>query len=152
MFVCAICLKRGKKKDPIIGKNAFWIHVVKEHDKRVCICDMCDRTFLQIDYLALHRFRDHHQLTKGFPVTKCPTENCDFEFVCSTDLAVHNNQVHRREELKAMCNICGIYLSNQSCVNIHIKHVHENIKNFSCDKCEKISNVSNTTEKAQNLA
>jgi len=153
-----LCLKCNKKFHNIEG-HMLKAHNIKSPSEHVC--EICYKSFTKKDHLARHESVVHmgvrqtcqycnkefsnvekHIKSKHNPdlIVKektvfYPCDTCSKTFNKKSALNSHNIVAHNIESPeKKYCNICDKVFSNLS---QHIEIVHNNIKNYRCQKCQK---------------
>jgi hypothetical protein len=67
--------------------------------------------------------------------TKFKCDKCDYKCSTKSNLNIHIKQVH--DKIKDIkCNLCDYKCSRKYDLNKHIKSVHDKIKDIKCDLCE----------------
>lgn len=153
-----LCLKCNKKFHNIEG------HMLKAHNIKTPsdhTCEICYKTFTKKDHLARHESVVHmgvrqtcqycnkefsnvekHIKSKHNPnlvikerVIFYPCDICSKTFNKKSALNSHKLVAHAIESPeKKFCNICDKQFSNLS---QHVEIVHNNVKNYRCQKCQK---------------
>jgi len=115
-------------------------------------CDHCDKKFASIDKLKTHmsthtqglktceichaEVRKLEQHMRGVHTGEgkltCEVEGCKTTFM--SKLALKKHMLHVHEGVKYECEICGKEVVN---LRMHVKLVHEQIRNYKCPECSK---------------
>ena len=82
-------------------------------------CNQCDRNFKFEKDLNNHQIKSHNR-----PKIKC--QNCELEFMSNVALKKHTKEKH---PTKHYCKICSREFCNKNYLNIHMKNIHEGVKN-----------------------
>ena len=118
----------------LCGKTFTQIDNLRRHrvdhsgEKRHC-CDVCGKRFSRTDNLAAHVKRKH----TGKKEIRC--EICSKMFFDRNDLAVHLRS-HTGEK-PYQCDLCGKAFSTSSYLTVH-RRGHLGIKTHECDHCGKL--------------
>jgi len=153
-----LCLKCNKKFHNIEG-HMLKAHNIKSPSEHVC--EICYKSFTRKEHLAKHESVVHmgvrqtcqycnkefsnvekHIKSKHNPnliikerTVLYPCDNCSKTFNKKSALNSHKLAAHAIESPeKKYCNICDKQFSN---LGQHIEIVHNNIKNYKCQKCGK---------------
>ena len=157
--------RRGPFTCETCGKTFQLKHQYQRHcrlhwndDKKKYKCHVCDRAFLQQEFL-----RRHLLTHSGESPFKC--EWCDKRFNQAVNLRLHTERVHTRvlknechecgklfftaselrnhslyhlQKRSFQCSACGQSFYEKRHLNRHIRRVHAKIKNFYCKSCGKM--------------
>ena len=88
-------------------------------------CDFCNRFFPNEELL-----QSHQRILHGGPF-KCPYENCGKLYKEMDTLRCHVNKIHLHR-WRYCCPVCSLQLSDRSALQLHVKAVHENIRDIQC--------------------
>ena len=100
-------------------------------------CNQCDRNFKFEKDLNNHQIKSHNR-----PKIKC--QNCELEFMSNVALKKHTKEKH---PTKHYCKICSREFCNKNYLNIHMKNIHEGVKNFKCSFCDRAYSQSNELQR-----
>ena len=114
-------------------------HKLSVHPKRVVLgkdhkCDRCGHTFAHVSSLQRHIREIHEQIRRG--QMKC--DHCDYVSE-GVNVLKHMKSAHRRKfeyDKNFKCDRCDYASTRQIHLNLHIKGVHDKIKDQKCDKCQ----------------
>jgi len=125
--VCEICYKSFTKKDHL-ARHESVVHMGVRQT-----CPYCHKEFSSLEK---HIKSKHNPNFIAKEETKLfPCDNCSKTFNKKSALNSHKLTAHAVESpVKKYCNICDKQFSNLS---QHIEIVHNNIKNYRCQKCQK---------------
>ncbi|CRK99721.1 CLUMA_CG012973, isoform A [Clunio marinus] len=123
--VCPICCK--------VLKNNVERHIKIVHENvKNYYCDLCN--YGVFNKTGLLRHMQYQHLPKNLQCTEC-----DYMTGVKRQLKKHFKKNHNQEEIKkhlVTCPLCGNIYKNQHSLDGHIKRVHQNIRNFTCDMCD----------------
>ena len=138
LYVCNLC---GQS---CTSRSSFFDHGRESHGfKRVHCCNYCQK-FCKTSVERNNHEDDEHAIEKYL------CETCGKDFVRSSSLKIHKENVHlgqiqkcvlfkkkvpRKENL--LCNHCGKSFSRTSNLKEHMLTKHSRVKSFKCDKCDK---------------
>ena len=156
-YPCEACGKEFKRKYTLAE------HVKSVHDDiRDWKCEICGKGFHKKVILQKHvkhvhegqkydsytcetcgkvlssvqSFSTHKKIHLGIKDYKCDREKCDFAARTSKLLKLHIKTVH--DKIKDYnCDSCGKLFSTRSSLKNHIRIVHEGCKDYKCERCEK---------------
>ena len=156
-YPCEACGKEFKRKYTLAE------HVKSVHDDiRDWKCEICGKGFHKKVILQKHvkhvhegqkydqytcetcgkvlssvqSFSTHKKIHLGIKDYKCDREKCDFAARTSKLLKLHIKTVH--DKIKDYnCDLCGKLFSTRSSLKNHIRIVHEGCKDYKCERCEK---------------
>lgn len=104
------------------------------------LCNVCDTTFPSKRKMNDHKSVAHPELTHYKRNYKINANN---EFVCNlcTEVFITRRSVYehirKHNGQKALCGICGKFLSDKNNLNKHHQSVHLKQKKHSCHLCDK---------------
>ena len=113
-----------------MSKNVMEQHVDHLHrgkTKESTPCPHCDKKYVAIGELNRHIKCVHMNIRShncGF---------CDKKFRNTSELREHQNAVHKG--IKYPCKQCNTELTTRSSLNLHVRSVHERIRNHECTLC-----------------
>lgn len=119
------CEKVPKEEDPLqqVGEQ------IEEDSRKIYMCDLCDKKFDTFSQINTHIEENHKPII---------CEICKSSLPNSHSYKQHYRLCKRQIKLKTtICNYCNKIYSNVSVLNRHMRTVHENIRDFSCNICEK---------------
>ena len=130
---------KPRKQCPTCG---IFVKNLSEHQKMVHIqvkrfcCDYCNYSCYFKTKITRHLQRHiPKHLREQFP---CKVENCNFFATRKDALKSHILTMHQTvREKVCLCIECGKSFYNKSQLNIHVKAVHEKVKNHLCNLCGK---------------
>ena len=129
--------KNGTKVDGKILKRKNHLKTInKDLDSNVpdggYRCTICnkDKVFSKHKYLKRH-IKDCHEREKPKKIPEC--KECGLTFSEKSELIEHKKSFHK---ILAPCHICGNAFPPGS-LKIHIKVVHEGVKEHNCEQCGK---------------
>ncbi|XP_044731675.1 zinc finger protein OZF-like [Chrysoperla carnea] len=105
-------------------------HKLIHSNQKLVSCDRCDESFRTKPELKNHIRKAHTRIEKNITCHVCGKS------VRKKHLSVHMS-IHKERE-KVTCNICSKQFLQQSTLDHHIKHVHENQihkRNHLCNIC-----------------
>ena len=79
------------------------------------------------------------QFVVRYPVKaprKHQCDTCGKDFICLSQLKIHNNQVHDKVK-DIFCEFCGKGFGLMKHLKVHVKSVHLKLKDCICYKCGK---------------
>ena len=124
-YQCDICDNMFEYKT-IAGLK---IHMQSKHEKARPRCDICKKTFANINGLNKHKKSEHG------PVKSFKCELCDKEFKYKETMHRHKKEKHENH-FEGKCDICNEIFPN---LRQHLKSSHESlIKNLPCPSCDKL--------------
>lgn len=130
---------KPRKQCPTCG---IFVKNLSEHQKMVHIqvkrfcCDFCNYSCYFKTKITRHLQRHiPKHLREQFP---CEIEDCNFFATRKDALKSHILTMHQKvREKVCLCIECGKNFYNKSQLNIHVKAVHDKIKNHLCNLCGK---------------
>ena len=138
LYVCNLC---GQS---CTSRSSFFDHGRESHGfKTVHCCNYCHK-FCKNSFERNNHEDDEHAIEKYL------CETCGKDFVRSSSLKIHKENVHlgqiqkcvlfkkkapRKENV--LCNHCGKSFTRTSILKEHMLTKHSRIKSFKCDKCDK---------------
>jgi len=125
--VCEICYKTFSKKDHL-ARHESVVHMgVRE------TCPYCHKEFASLEKHIKSKHNANFVAKEDAVVFPC--DECDKTFNKKPALNSHKISVHSTENtVKKYCSLCDKHFSNLS---QHIEIVHNNVKNYRCQKCQK---------------
>ena len=138
VYVCCLC------GEGCTSKSSFFDHGRKKHGfKKVHCCSYCYK-FYKNAFEKINHEDDEHAIEKYL------CETCGKDFVRSTSLKIHKENVHLGQIQKSvlfkkkaprkenvLCNHCGKSFSRTSSLKEHISARHSGARSFKCEKCDK---------------
>ena len=126
-------MKCEKCEQSFLTKSGLKFHFARVHDEKRYPCDLCDKTFTQVNHMKDHRKNKHFGMESR---TNC--EICSKTFCNPSTFRKHLKIVHQglNNRNKWPCEQCSKSFSKESELRYHTKSVHENVK-YSCDLCGK---------------
>lgn len=130
---------KSRKQCPTCG---IFVKNLSEHQKMVHVqvkrfcCDFCNYSCYFKTKITRHIQRHiPKHLREQFP---CEMKDCNFFATRKDALKSHILTMHQtvREKI-CLCIECGKSFYNKSQLNIHVKAVHEKVKNHLCNLCGK---------------
>lgn len=130
---------KTKKQCPTCG---IFVKNLSEHQKMVHVqvkrfcCDFCNYSCYFKTKITRHIQRHiPKHLREQFP---CEMKDCNFFATRKDALKSHILTMHQSQREKiCLCIECGKSFYNKSQLNIHVKAVHEKVKNHLCNLCGK---------------
>ena len=92
-------------------------------------CDLCGKTLKSSNHLKRHIKRVHNENSEKFTC-----EICYQNFPNSHGYRRHMTSVH---DIQPKCKQCNKTFKTFSSMDIHVKVIHEGIKDFQCEICSK---------------
>ncbi|ODM90803.1 putative zinc finger protein, partial [Orchesella cincta] len=114
-------------------------HIAVKHRDILLTCTTCN-----IKFSSYHFYRKHMETTRIHATTKgFSCELCGRSFYSGLRLNYHRRQVHYAELGldPCQCPECGLILCESSTLKTHIKMVHRQEKNYSCEYCGKAFSI-----------
>ena len=138
VYVCCLC------GEGCTSKSNFFDHGRKKHGfKTVHCCNYCHK-FYKNAFERINHEDDEHAIEKYL------CETCGKDFVRSTSLKIHKENVHLGQIRKSvlfkkkaprkenvLCNYCGKAFNRTGNLKEHISTSHSGVRSFKCDKCDK---------------
>lgn len=123
-----LCAYRSPSTSNISERNRIWN------------CKLCDKTFTSKRKLSDHRHQAHQNTRtakKNYQINDEKQYACNLcSEVFPTRRSVYEH-VRKHNGEKALCNICGKFLSDRNNLNKHHQSVHLKQKKHSCTMCDK---------------
>ena len=91
-------------------------------------CEKCNKVFGSKKRLSKH-INDVHSIRN----LKCP--HCDYQTNRQRNLTDHVLSVH---EKPLVCEYCKKSFGKQHILEIHINHIHNDVKTFQCENCNEM--------------
>lgn len=124
-FVCPHCNIVKEKQ------NTMFYHLQTHEGKLPYECNICKKTFVQKQELALHKLRKHTQEQEQVDRTVCPFDDCDFADVRKGNVRIHCIRIHGREYISDdiigrtddgafNCGLCGHTANSQTGLYYHL--------------------------------
>ena len=110
----------------LIKKHARSVHEkIKDHK-----CDECGQCFVAKSKLELHIKAIHRKIKDQF------CDQCDYATSYPDELRKHKNTMHSEDRGDGIeCPECGKMLASKGSLRIHVRQVHQKVKNVSCLLC-----------------
>lgn len=132
---------KSRKQCPTCG---IFVKNLSEHQKMVHVqvkrfcCDFCNYSCYFKTKITRHLQRHiPKHLREQFP---CEIEDCSFFATRKDALKSHTLTMHQAREKTHLCNLCepkSKKFFTRSQLHLHIKSVHEKLKNHLCNVCGK---------------
>lgn len=138
-YTCSVCGKAYAQRGNLM------LHAKKEHEERnpdnINVCDECGKEFNYRESLRLHIGNKHADPTKMTCIT------CGAVYSCVSTLKRHikkfmgsciekeNQESLRSIEKSKNCPECGKYFEKRNNLKVHVKTVHQRLKEFACHLC-----------------
>ncbi len=124
-FVCPHCNIVKEKQ------NTMFYHLQTHEGKLPYECNLCKKSFVQKQELALHKLRKHAEQEEQVDRIVCPFDNCEFTDVRKGNVRVHCIRIHGREYLTDeifgrnddgtwSCNLCQHEAGSQAAILYHL--------------------------------
>lgn len=114
------------------NSNALKKHKVVHSDERNFKCDHCSKTYKEQKKLTYH-LHVKHSIGDRLPDRTCHI--CGKYFAIPSMVSSHMRNVHAPEKL-FQCEICGMKVTSQNYLNIHVNMRHKNTIHH-CEVCGK---------------
>ena len=131
---CPVCLLNCQSKEALSNHLVTHLGEFK--------CSFCSLLFPSKIELEDHKAREHRQGTESLPISLNIGKNiqctkCDEIFRWKAEFRRHSEVVHGQKISDLVpCSVCHKMIVSKR-LNEHIKTVHSNEKNLSCQQCEK---------------
>ena len=135
----AQCDDCGKR---FVTRSAMKQHRYEAHpsDERLneikAVCHKCNNEFQYAITLNSHLLK----CVKEKPMKKWDCKDCDTSWFSYSAVCKHYAEVHKR--IAHICHICGVHVKSRFTLPLHMKSVHDKIKDIPCNYCHEVSLLS----------